>query len=79
MLLHQISDDCSGCIHKRSIFAQIDVHAWQIGDTLEEFLTEATDDSKLRQVVMSLSEAVRTIAFKVRPPGSFQLYTSQKR
>ena len=47
--------------------AQSDVHARQIGDTLEEFLTEATEDSKLRQVIMSLSEAVRTIAFKVRP------------
>ena len=43
--------------------------AAQIGDTLEEFLTEATEDSKLRQVLMSLSEAVRTIAFKVSPPN----------
>lgn len=37
----------------------------QIGDTLEEFLVQATDDQKLRQVMMSLSEAIRTIAFKV--------------
>lgn len=38
----------------------------QIGDTLEEFLLSATDDAKLRQVLMSLAEATRTIAFKVR-------------
>ena len=38
---------------------------WQIGDSLEEFLIEATSDAKLRQVLMSLSEATRTIAFKV--------------
>ena len=38
----------------------------QVGDTLEEFLVEATSDAKLRQTVMSLSEAVRTIAFKAR-------------
>ena len=37
----------------------------QVGDTLEEFLVNATEDAKLRQVMMSLSEAVRTIAFKV--------------
>ena len=52
-----------------SKYAKNDVHARQIGDTLEEFLTEATEDSKLRQVIMSLSEAVRTIAFKVCTPG----------
>ena len=38
----------------------------QIGDTLEEYLVQATDDAGLRQVLMSMSEAVRTIAFKVR-------------
>jgi hypothetical protein len=38
----------------------------QIGDTLEEFLLEATPDPKLRQLMMSMSEAVRTIAYKVR-------------
>ena len=38
----------------------------QIGDTLEEYLVDATSDPKLRQVLMSLAEAVRTIAFKVR-------------
>lgn len=38
----------------------------QIGDTLEEFLADATSDPKLRQCLMSLAEAVRTIAFKVR-------------
>ena len=48
----------------------------QIGDTLEEFLLEATDDSKLRQVLMSLSEAVRTIAFKVSRKHVSQLFLS---
>ncbi|KAK9839275.1 hypothetical protein WJX81_005282 [Elliptochloris bilobata] len=38
----------------------------KVGDTLEEFLLEATSDAKLRQTMMSLSEAIRTIAFKVR-------------
>ena len=38
----------------------------KVGDTLEEFLLDATPDPKLRQVVMCLGEAVRTIAFKVR-------------
>ena len=37
----------------------------QVGDSLEEFLLSATDDGKLRQLMMSLSEAIRTIAFKV--------------
>jgi hypothetical protein len=47
-----------------------ELHAGQVGDTLEEFLVEATSDIKLRQVLMSLSEAMRTIAFKVRMPPS---------
>lgn len=38
----------------------------KIGDSLEEFLVQATDDPKLRKVMMSLSEAIRVIAFKVR-------------
>jgi sedoheptulose-bisphosphatase len=38
----------------------------QVGDTLEEFLLEATDEPKLRQLMMSMSEASRTIAYKVR-------------
>jgi sedoheptulose-bisphosphatase len=38
----------------------------KVGDTLEEFLMEATSDAKLRQLMMSMSEAIRTIAFKVR-------------
>ncbi len=38
----------------------------QVGDTLEEFLLTATKDAKLRQILMSLSEACRTIAYKVR-------------
>jgi len=33
---------------------------------LEEFLVASTDDAKLRQLMMSMSEAIRTIAFKVR-------------
>jgi len=37
-----------------------------VGDSLEEFLVVATQEPKLRQVVASLSEAVRTIAYKVR-------------
>mmetsp|Transcript_14140 Transcript_14140/g.40071 ORF Transcript_14140/g.40071 Transcript_14140/m.40071 type:complete len:403 (-) Transcript_14140:195-1403(-) len=38
----------------------------QIGDSLEEFLLDATEDLKLRQVIMGLSEALRTIAYKVK-------------
>jgi len=38
----------------------------KIGDSLAEFLVEATPDPKLRQLMMSMSEALRTIAFKVR-------------
>ncbi|WIA12870.1 hypothetical protein OEZ85_006493 [Tetradesmus obliquus] len=38
----------------------------KIGDSLAEFLVEATPDTKLRQLLMSMSEAIRTIAFKVR-------------
>jgi sedoheptulose-bisphosphatase len=38
----------------------------KVGDSLEEFLVSATDDAKLRQLMMSMSEAIRTIAFKVR-------------
>eukprot|EP01023_Acetabularia_acetabulum_P051716 TRINITY_DN5726_c0_g2_i2.p1 TRINITY_DN5726_c0_g2~~TRINITY_DN5726_c0_g2_i2.p1 ORF type:complete len:389 (-),score=84.09 TRINITY_DN5726_c0_g2_i2:164-1330(-) len=37
-----------------------------IGDSLEEFLAVATEDEKLRQLMMSMSEAIRTIAFKVK-------------
>lgn len=37
----------------------------QVGDSLEEFLLGATQDAKLRQLMMSMSEAIRTIAFKV--------------
>ena len=40
----------------------------QIGDSLAEFLVEATPDPKLRQLMMSMAEATRTIAFKVRSP-----------
>jgi sedoheptulose-bisphosphatase len=38
----------------------------KLGDSLAEFLVEATPDPKLRQLLMSMSEALRTIAFKVR-------------
>ncbi|DBB05356.1 TPA: hypothetical protein ACH3X3_010577 [Trebouxia sp. C0006] len=38
----------------------------KVGDSLEEFLLGATEDAKLRQLMMSMSEAIRTIAFKVR-------------
>jgi sedoheptulose-bisphosphatase len=38
----------------------------KVGDSLEEFLVSATNDAKLRQLMMSMSEAIRTIAFKVR-------------
>jgi len=37
-----------------------------IGDSLEEFLVQSTQDVKLRQLMMSMSEAIRTISFKVR-------------
>jgi hypothetical protein len=37
----------------------------QLGDSLAEFLVEATPDPKLRQLMMSMSEAIRTIAYKV--------------
>mmetsp|Transcript_30823 Transcript_30823/g.66155 ORF Transcript_30823/g.66155 Transcript_30823/m.66155 type:complete len:390 (-) Transcript_30823:116-1285(-) len=38
----------------------------EVGDTLEEFLEKSTDDLKLRQLMLSMGEAVRTIAYKVR-------------
>ncbi|KAL3147327.1 hypothetical protein ABBQ32_002811 [Trebouxia sp. C0010 RCD-2024] len=38
----------------------------KVGDSLEEFLLASTNDAKLRQLMMSMSEAIRTIAFKVR-------------
>lgn len=38
----------------------------KVGDSLSEFLIEATKDPKLRQLMMSMAEAVRTIAYKVR-------------
>jgi hypothetical protein len=40
----------------------------QIGQTLSEVLAEATTDPKLRQLVSSLAEAIRTIAYKVLRP-----------
>ena len=42
------------------------MHAAQVGDSLSEFLVEATADPKLRQLMTSMSEAIRTIAYKVR-------------
>ena len=50
---------------RQAVRGAVKVNA-KIGDTLEEFLMEATGDAKLRQVMMSMSEAIRTIAFKVR-------------
>uniref|UniRef100_A0A7S3VUA4 Sedoheptulose-1,7-bisphosphatase, chloroplastic n=1 Tax=Dunaliella tertiolecta TaxID=3047 RepID=A0A7S3VUA4_DUNTE len=38
----------------------------KLGDTLNEFLIDATQDIKLRTLVTSLSECIRTIAYKVR-------------
>lgn len=38
----------------------------KIGDSLAEFLVDATKDTKLRQLMMSMSESIRTISFKVR-------------
>ncbi|PNH12434.1 Sedoheptulose-1,7-bisphosphatase, chloroplastic [Tetrabaena socialis] len=38
----------------------------KIGDSLAEFLVAATPDPKLRQLMMSMAEAIRTIAHKVR-------------
>merc|ERR1712032_929851 len=38
----------------------------EVGDTLEEFLENNCDDLKLRQLMLSMGEAVRTIAYKVR-------------
>lgn len=48
-----------------------DTSSAQIGDSLEEYLIDATQDTKLRQILMSLAEATRTIAFKVRPATCF--------
>lgn len=45
---------------KRPVLLQL-----QLGDSLAEFLVEATPDPKLRQLLMSMSEALRTIAYKV--------------
>lgn len=42
--------------------------AVQVGDSLEEFLVASTSDAKLRQLLMSMSEAIRTIGFKARRP-----------
>ncbi|KAI3748822.1 hypothetical protein L6452_12192 [Arctium lappa] len=38
----------------------------EIGDSLEEFLSKATPDKGLIRVLTCMSEAIRTIAFKVR-------------
>ncbi|GAX79689.1 hypothetical protein CEUSTIGMA_g7130.t1 [Chlamydomonas eustigma] len=38
----------------------------KVGSSLAEFLVEATTDVKLRQLMTSMSEAIRTIAYKVR-------------
>ncbi|KAL8241036.1 hypothetical protein R6Q59_014391 [Mikania micrantha] len=38
----------------------------EIGESLEDFLSKATPDKGLIRVLISMSEAIRTIAFKVR-------------
>eukprot|EP00245_Coleochaete_scutata_P006553 TRINITY_DN21031_c0_g1_i1.p1 TRINITY_DN21031_c0_g1~~TRINITY_DN21031_c0_g1_i1.p1 ORF type:complete len:398 (+),score=108.52 TRINITY_DN21031_c0_g1_i1:210-1403(+) len=38
----------------------------EIGDTLEEFLSKATEDKNLARLMVCMGEAIRTIAFKVR-------------
>ncbi|WOG94019.1 hypothetical protein DCAR_0313309 [Daucus carota subsp. sativus] len=38
----------------------------EIGDSLEEFLSKATEDKGLIRLMMCMGEAIRTIAFKVR-------------
>ncbi|KAL0401248.1 UNVERIFIED_CONTAM: Sedoheptulose-1,7-bisphosphatase, chloroplastic [Sesamum latifolium] len=38
----------------------------EIGDSLEEFLTKSTTDKGLISLMISMGEALRTIAFKVR-------------
>lgn len=52
----------------------------QVGDSLEEFLLASTNDAKLRQLMMSMSEAIRTIAFKVgkTPPHPSRKTASRK-
>jgi len=37
-----------------------------VGDSLDEFLMQATDDAKLRLLMASMAECCRTIAYKVR-------------
>ena len=59
---------CLGLVTRPSVSHpsshQRDFHLYmQIGDSLE---VDATSDTKLRQLMMSMSEAIRTIAFKVR-------------
>ncbi|KAL8137461.1 hypothetical protein V2J09_003462 [Rumex salicifolius] len=38
----------------------------EIGDSLEEFLTKATEDKALIRLMMCMGEAIRTIGYKVR-------------
>ena len=49
----------------------------QLGDSLEEYLIDSTSDSNLRQLMMSMSEAIRTIAFKVRISASSYVYLAK--
>lgn len=37
----------------------------QLGDSLEEYLQTATSDPNLRRLMTAMSEAIRTIAYKV--------------
>lgn len=52
-------------LHRRALDGSCVTAPAQVGDSLEEFLVSATNDAKLRQLMMSMSEAIRTIAFKV--------------
>ena len=53
------------CLCLCCVVSTLCVCGGQIGDTLEEFLEKNTDDQKLRQLMLSMGEAVRTIAYKV--------------
>lgn len=57
-------DQCATPISPSSAFVLPSL-SWQVGDSLAEFLAAATPDPKLRTLMTAMSEAIRTIAFKV--------------
>ena len=59
---------CIACAIQALVVTNRNVLLSQLGDSLEEFLVSATPDPKLRQLMMSLGECIRTIAHKVRAP-----------